>query len=157
MMDTELHDRDLDPGPNRRDVGTRSVWLRAARSLFAIFCLVAASLAGSASGRVSPAPIGAAEDTAARADAQRDAGRSLLRPHAEIVTQGPIRRSGDAGGPNTDSNSGAVLVPWQSVAWLGEDGVGSVASLDCGARWLAVRAGYSRAPPTAIGRIRTAA
>jgi len=156
-MDSELHDRDLDAGPNRQDAGTRSVWLRAARSFVAVFCLVVASLAGTAAGRVSPVQIGATHDASPRADAQRDAGRNLLRPQAEIGTQGPIWRSVGAGGPQPDPHSSAVLNFWQSAAWLEEDEVGSTASVDRVPPWLAVRAGYSRAPPTAIGRFRTAA
>lgn len=157
MMDSEFHDHDLDAGPNREDAGIRSVWLRAARSFFAVFCLVVASLAGTAAGRVSPVQIGATHDTTPRADAQRDAGRNLLRPQAEIVTQALIWRSVGAGGPQPDPHPSAVPNFWQSAAWLEEDDVGSAASVDRGRRWLAVRDGYSRAPPTAIGRSRTSA
>jgi len=156
MMDIEFHDRDLDDGPNRQDAGTRSVLLRAARSFFAVFCLVVASLAGTATGRVSPVQVGATHDTTPRADAQRDAGRNLLRPQAEVVVQGPIWRSVDAGGPQPDPHPSAALVFSQS-AWLVDDEVGFAASVDRGPQGLTVRAGYSRAPPTAIGRSRTAA
>lgn len=157
IMDSEFHDRDLDDGPNRRDAGTRSVWLRAARSAFAVFCLVVASLAGTAAGRLSPVPVGATHDTIPRADAQRDAGRNLLRPQAEIAVQGPIWRFVGAGGPQPDPHPSADLNCSQSVAWLERDEAGFAASVDRGPQGLTVRAGYSRAPPTVIGRSRTAA
>ena len=47
----------------------------------------------------------------------------------------------------------AIPAPRQSVAWLVGNEPGSVSSHDREPRWLAVRAGYSRAPPTAIGRL----
>src|SRR5882724_2424329 len=141
MMDSEFHDRDLDDGLIRQDVGTRSVWLSAARSFFAVFCLVVASLAGSAAGRVLPAQIGATHDATPRADAQRDAGRNLLRPQAVVVTQGPIWRSVGAGGPQPDLHPSAELNFPQSAAWLEEDEAGFAASVDRGPQGLTVRAG----------------
>lgn len=139
---------------DRRDVASRPAWAGAGRWLFALLCVVVASLAGSASGRVSPAQIGAAQDTSPSVDAQRGAVRN---PHAEIVAKAPIWRSGDAGGPQPGPYSAAIPAPRQSVAWLGGNELGSVSSDDREPHRLAVRAGYSRAPPTASGRFRTAA
>lgn len=156
-MKSEFHDRDLDDGPNRRDAGTRPVWLRAARSVFAVFCLVVASLAGTAAGRLSPVQVGATHDTAPRTDAQRDAGRNLLRPQAEIAIQGPSWRFVGAGGPQPDPHPSGDISSTQCVAWLERDEVGFAASVDRCPQGLTLRAGYSRAPPTAIGRSRTAA
>ena len=156
-MAPELSDGDLGPEANRRDAGAQSLWSRAARFAFAALCVVVAALAGGASGRLSPASFGAAPGTAPAADAQRDSVRNLLRPHAEIVAKAPIWRAIDAGGPQPEPYSGAILAPRQTVAWLAGNELGSVSSHDRGPRWLAIRAGYSRAPPTVIGRTRTAA
>jgi hypothetical protein len=109
------------------------------------------------SGDFPPASIGAASGPAPAADAQRDSVRSLLRPPAEIVAKATIWRSGDGGGPQPGPYSAAIPAPRQSVAWLGGNEPGSVSSHDREPRWLAVRAGYARAPPTAIGRSRIAA
>jgi hypothetical protein len=154
-MAPELPDGDLGPEANRRDDGARSLWFRAARLVFAALCVVVAALAGGASGRLSPASIGAAPGTAPTADALSESGRNVLRPHAEIVAKAPIWRAIDAGGPQPDPHFGAILAPWQSVAWLAGSELGF--SRERGPRWLAVRAGFSRAPPTAIGRSRIAA
>ena len=157
-MDRELHDRDLSPAPNRRDAGAQLPWLRAARLVLATLCLVVASLAGNSSGRSSPAAIGAAPDTApTNADAQRDSVRNLLRPQVEIVAKAPTWRSADPAGPQPDSHTGAIPAPRQGLARLAGAGVDAVSSDIRGPRWLALRAGYSRAPPTAIGRLRTSA
>jgi hypothetical protein len=118
--------------------------------------VVAASLAGSVPGRLLPGSIGTAQGTAPSADAQRDSVRNLLRPHTEIVAKAPIWRAVDAGGPPPDSHSGAILAPRQSVASLAGS-EGSASDHDHEPHRLAVRAGYSRAPPTASGRFRTAA
>ena len=155
-MAPELHDSDLSPEPNRRDDGARSLWFRAARLVFAALCVVVASLAGGAFGRLSPASIGGAPGPAPTADAQRDSVRSLLRPLAEIVAKAPIWGAIDAGGPQPGPYSAAILAPQQAIAWLAGNEPGSVSGHDRG-RSLAVRAGYSRAPPTAIGRSRITA
>jgi len=119
--------------------------------------VVVASLVGSQSNRGSPVQIGAAPDAAPSADAQRDSSRDLLRPHAEVATQGSTYRPIDAGGPQPDPDSVAILTPWQSEVWLAEGEVGPVSSHDHEPPWLAIRAGYPRAPPTTIGRSRTSA
>jgi len=156
-MVPELHDRDLGPGPDRQALGKGPLWFRAARLAFTALCIVVASLAGGAFGRLSPASIGVAPGPAPTADAQRDSVRSLLRPPAEIVAKAPIWRSGDAGGPQPGPYSAAIPALRQCVAWLVGDEPGSASSHDREPRWLAVRAGYARAPPTAIGRSRIAA
>jgi hypothetical protein len=140
---------------DRRDDASRSAWASAGRWLFALLCVVVASLAGSASGRVSPAQIGAAQDTSPSVDAQRDAGRNLLRPHAEIATKGPTWRSVDPNGPQSDPHSADALSPPQAAVWFSGSDVGPVSCPDCEPHGLAIRDGYSRAPPTAIGRSRT--
>ena len=155
-MGRELTSGCPDLEPNRQDAGRRSPWFRAARFVFAALCMVAASLAGSVPGRLLPGSIGTAQGTAPSADAQRDSVRNLLRPHTEIVAKAPIWRAIDAGGPPLDSHSGAILAPRQSVASLAGS-EGSASDHHYEPRRLAVRAGSSRAPPTASGRLRTAA
>lgn len=142
--------------PNRQDAGRRSPWFRAARFVFAALCVVAASLAGSVPGRLLPGSIGTAQGTAPSADAQRDSIRNLLRPHTEIVAKAPIWRAIDAGGPPPDSHSGAIQPPRQGIGSLAGS-EGSASDHDYEPHRLAVRAGYSRAPPTASGRFRIAA
>jgi hypothetical protein len=140
---------------DRRNVASRPAWVSAGRWLFALLCVVVASLAGSASGRVSPAQVGTAQDTSPSVDAQRDAGRNLLRPHAEISTRGQTWRPVDPNGPKSDPHSADALSPPQAVVWFSGSDVGPVSCPDRKPHGLAIRDGYSRAPPTAIGRSRT--
>jgi hypothetical protein len=147
--------RILEGMPEVRDGVSRTAWASASRWVFAILCVVAAALAGSASGRVSPAQIGAAQDTSPSVDTLRDVGRNLLRPHAEIATKGPTRRSIDPNGPQSDPHSADALSPPQAVVWFSGSDVGPVSCPDRSPHGLAIRDGYSRAPPTAIGRSRT--
>jgi hypothetical protein len=155
-MDRDFRNGCPDLEPNRQDAGRQSRWFRAARLAFAALCVVAASLAGSVPGRLLPGSIGTAQGTAPSADAQRDSVRNLLRPHTEIAAKAPIWRAIDAGGPPPDSHSGGILAPPQSVASLAGN-EGSASDHDHEPHRHAVRAGYSQAPPTAIGRSRTAA
>jgi hypothetical protein len=154
MMERHFGNTNLDGESNRRPA---ALWRRAARLALAALCMVVASLAGVASGRVSLAQIGAVPGTVPSADAPRDSARNLLRPHAEIVAKAPTWRAVDASGPQPDPHSGAILAPRRSVAGLAGSELRSVSDHDHEPRWLAVRAGFSRAPPMAIGRSRTAA
>lgn len=149
--------RILEGMPEGRDGVSRTAWASASRWVFALLCVVAAALAGSVSGLVSAAQIGTAQDTGPSVDAQRDAGRNLLRPHAEIATKGPIWRSVDPNRPQSDPHSADALSPPQAVAWFAGSDIGPVFSPDHEPHGLALRAGYSRAPPTVIGRSRTSA
>ena len=157
---TQTHDDDiLGKAYDRKLMRRLLVYTRPYRSLmygaFALLCVVAAALVGSASGRVSPAQIGAAQDTSPSVDAQRDAGRNLLRPHAEIATKTPTWRSVDPNGPQSDPHSADALSPPPAVVRFSGSDIGPVSCPDRAPHGLALRAGYSRAPPTAIGRSRT--
>src|SRR5262245_42319147 len=102
----------------------RSLWRRAAQSLFAVLCVVVASLAGGASVGNSPLQIGAATDKATSTDPSHDAGRSLLRPNTE-VTAAPIARRGvDGGGSQPDSGSAVAAPERPDVVGLADDETG---------------------------------
>jgi hypothetical protein len=147
--------RILDGMPEGRGGVSRTAWASASRWVFALLCVVAAALVGSASGRVSAAQIGAAQDTNPSVDGQRDAGRNLLRPHAEIATKGPIWRSVDPNRSRSDPHSADALSPPQAVVWFSGSDVSPVSCPDRKPHGLAIRDGYSRAPPAVIGRSRT--
>src|SRR5215475_7814175 len=94
----------LDERPSR----PRSLWRRAARSLFAVLCVVAASLSGGA-----PAGNGllhaAAADKATSADPSRDYGRTPLRPNTEATAERAAQRGTDGGGFGPYSGSGVAI------------------------------------------------
>jgi hypothetical protein len=157
VMAPMIDPRILDGAPDRREAMSRTAWASTARWLIALLCVVAASLTGSASGRVSPAHIAAAQDTNPRVDAQRDAARNLLPPHAENAPEGVSWRSVGSNGPQPDPHFDAALSSWETIGWFAENDVGLVFRPDRKPHGLAIRAGYSRAPPTVIGRSRTSA
>jgi len=146
MMPSDAQDDRLDP--------PRSLWRRIAQSLFAVLCVVAASLAGGASAGNATLQIGAAADKATSADPSRDYGRSLLRPGTEATVERIARRGVDSGGSVPDSGSGAALPARQDFVWLPADEIGFLPSNEYRPDGLTVRAGPSRAPPTMSGRFR---
>jgi len=153
MMISDIHD-----GRWRHSgAGMRPPWVRLAQSLFAILCLVVASLGGSVSTGSSFLPVGAPSDRAPGVDTPRDGGRNLLRPKAEVAPERGSWRAINASGSSPDPDPGSVLPAWQDFVWLRQDEVDSPFNAERGLAWLTIRAGYSRAPPTAIGRSRTAA
>jgi hypothetical protein len=157
MMTSDIHEGTSSPRQIHRGAGTRSLWLRLAQSVFAVLCVVVASLAGSASASSSSLHVGAPSDKAPSIDTPRDYGRNLLRPNAEVAPERTSWRAINASGSGPDPNPGIVLPAWQDSIWLLEGEEGSPFNSERGPAWLTVRAGCSRAPPTAIGRSRTAA
>jgi hypothetical protein len=130
----------------------RSLWRRVAQSLFAVLCVVAASLAGTPAGNSPLQP--AASDKATSADSSRDYGRELQKPNREIAAERTAKRGVDGGVSVSDSGSGIAVPTSQDFAWLPDAGAAALPSNERRPAWLTVRAGYSRAPPTMIGRIR---
>jgi GNAT superfamily N-acetyltransferase len=137
-----------DDRPNR----PRSLWRRAAQSFFAVLCVVAASLAGGASVGNSPLQAAAADKTTS-ADPSRGYGCDLQRANGEFAAE-RIARRGIEGGSVPDSGSGVALPARQDFVWLPDGEIGVLPSNEYRPDWLTVRAGFSRAPPTVIGRSR---
>ena len=157
MMTSDIHEGRSRPPRIHRSAGTRFPWVRLAQSLFAVLCLVVVSLGGSVSAGSSSLHVGAPSDKAPGVDTPRDDGRNLLRPKAEVAPERGSWRAINASGSGPDPGPGIVLPAWRDPIWLVEDEVDSPFNAERGPAWLTVRAGYSRAPPTAIGRSRTAA
>jgi hypothetical protein len=157
MMTSDLHDVRSSPPQIHGGACTRSLWLRLAQSFFAVLCVVVASLAVGASASGSSLHVGAPSHRAPSADTRRDYGRNLPRPNAEAVRERTSWRAINASGSGPDPNPGIVLLAWQDSLWFRQDEIGSPFDTERGSAWLTVRAGYSRAPPTASGRFRTAA
>jgi hypothetical protein len=138
-----------DDRPNR----PQSLWRRAAQAFFAVLCVVAASLAGGASVGNSPLQAAAADKTTS-ADPSRGYGCDLQRPNTEVASERSARRGIDSGGSVPDSGSGVAFPARLDFVWLPDDETGFLPSNERRPHRLTVRAGFSRAPPTVIGRSR---
>jgi len=128
---------------------------RAARSILAALCLLGAALAGGAWQGSSPLLDAAADKTPTAQAALGQSGK-LLRPKAGLAVA-QASREANAGGAGT--NPHLAITP---NAWLSHPGtaVGPIAfhiSAAPAPAGLAIRAGYSRAPPILTGRSRTVA
>jgi len=140
--------------PPMRDADARSLWRRVAQSLFAVLCLVGASLAGSLPTGGSTVSLDAAADKAARADASLDQGHPLLRPKPALSAE-RVWRVIDTGGSGTDPTSVAALPDWPASLQISADRIGFHCSDEPAPAWRTIRAGYPRAPPSVTGRSRT--
>lgn len=154
MMRRSSHASEPMSSPMRDDADARSLWRRVAQSLFAILCLVGASLAGGLPAGGATVSLDAAADKAARADASLDQGHQLLRPKPALAAA-RVWRAVDTGKAGSDPASAAALPAWPASPQIPDDRIGFHCSDESKPAWRAIQAGYARAPPSVTGRSRT--